>query len=248
MKKINKFKLIKLSIEDEFIFKYGNCNGNWLYIPELKKGNKFYYAIKLDDEIIKSGDIIENNLPDYCTPDYKKPIKKYEFIDYYEAKYCSIKKAIDIISKNNNIVNRIEIINDLIEKSIKFNNEKIELITEKLINDNTFKKLENKLGCLLYSICEENNITLECQKYINYDENKKYFIDYYIPEINLAIEMDEYYHKFNKENDKYREDNIVEYLECRFYRIKENKKNKLNFEEIKKDLSIYIKYLCIKLL
>ena len=51
-----------------------------------------------------------------------------------------------------------------------------------------------------------------------------YFIDGYIPELNLAIEIDEKYHNSGKqlEKDKYREEEIKKCLNCDFLRIKDN--------------------------
>lgn len=48
----------------------------------------------------------------------------------------------------------------------------------------------------------------------------KYFIDWYIPELKLAIEYDECHHVYNK-NDKARQDEIERELGCRFIRYKE---------------------------
>ena len=51
--------------------------------------------------------------------------------------------------------------------------------------------------------------------------NGKYFIDWYIPELNIAIEYDEYYHKNNKKADNERQEEIEKELGCRFLRYKE---------------------------
>ena len=48
-----------------------------------------------------------------------------------------------------------------------------------------------------------------------------YFLDGYIPEINLAIEVDEKYHKNQKEKDIQREEFIKQKLGCQFLRIKD---------------------------
>lgn len=49
---------------------------------------------------------------------------------------------------------------------------------------------------------------------------KDYFIDWYIPELNLAIELDEKHHKKNIERDKIREKKIKNELNCKFVRYK----------------------------
>ena len=49
---------------------------------------------------------------------------------------------------------------------------------------------------------------------------KNYFIDWYIPELNLAIELDEKHHKSNIERDRIRQKNIENELNCKFIRYK----------------------------
>lgn len=49
----------------------------------------------------------------------------------------------------------------------------------------------------------------------------KYRIDWYIPELDLAIEYDEEHHKFNKEEDEARQKEIEKELGCKFLRYKE---------------------------
>lgn len=51
-----------------------------------------------------------------------------------------------------------------------------------------------------------------------------YFLDGYIPEINLSIEVDEKYHENQKEKDLEREEFIIAKLGCRFMRIKDYNK------------------------
>lgn len=46
-----------------------------------------------------------------------------------------------------------------------------------------------------------------------------YYLDGYIPELNWAIEVDEYYHKNRKEKDTAREEFIKQKLGCEFIRI-----------------------------
>jgi very-short-patch-repair endonuclease len=49
----------------------------------------------------------------------------------------------------------------------------------------------------------------------------KYNIDLYFPKYKLAIEFDEFKHKFTQKQDKLRQDYIISKLNCRFERIKE---------------------------
>jgi very-short-patch-repair endonuclease len=72
---------------------------------------------------------------------------------------------------------------------------------------------------------------------------KKYWVDYYEPNLNIVIEWDEKEHNYpkNKEKDKIRQQEIINYLNCSFYRIEEKtldviKVNKNGTEErYKKD-------------
>ena len=66
-------------------------------------------------------------------------------------------------------------------------------------------ELELSLGCKIirqYSICG-------------------YWLDGYIPELNLAIEVDEKYHLKRKEKDKIKENIIKKKLNCNFLRIED---------------------------
>lgn len=47
-----------------------------------------------------------------------------------------------------------------------------------------------------------------------------YKLDFYIHKLNLAIEYDEEYHKYKKEDDKLREEEIKKELGCTFIRVK----------------------------
>jgi very-short-patch-repair endonuclease len=50
---------------------------------------------------------------------------------------------------------------------------------------------------------------------------KNYKLDFYIPKFNLAIEFDEKHHKYQKEEDKKRENEIKDILNCKFVRVSE---------------------------
>ena len=50
----------------------------------------------------------------------------------------------------------------------------------------------------------------------------KYNIDLYFPKYKLAIEFDEFRHKFTQKQDKLRQEYIISKLNCRFERIKED--------------------------
>jgi very-short-patch-repair endonuclease len=66
----------------------------------------------------------------------------------------------------------------------------------------------------------------ELEKLFNYKiirqkEVEGYFLDGYIPELNLCIEVDEYAHKHKIEKDKLRENIIQKKLNCKFLRIED---------------------------
>lgn len=52
-----------------------------------------------------------------------------------------------------------------------------------------------------------------------------YSLDYYEPNLNIVIEFDEDFHKFQSEKDQIRQNKITEKLGCKFYRINENEKH-----------------------
>jgi hypothetical protein len=49
-----------------------------------------------------------------------------------------------------------------------------------------------------------------------------YWVDYYEPTLNLVIEYDEKWHNKQKDRDAIRQQEIEQYLHCRFYRIRES--------------------------
>jgi uncharacterized protein with PIN domain len=60
--------------------------------------------------------------------------------------------------------------------------------------------------------------SIECQYPV-----LNYFVDFYIPELNLVIEYDEYYHKTQLEYDALREEKIKKELDCDIIRIDDKK-------------------------
>ncbi|WP_352419451.1 DUF559 domain-containing protein [Proteiniborus sp.] len=76
------------------------------------------------------------------------------------------------------------------------------------IKERNFKEILEKA---LYGI-----VSFEYQYRIN-----GYIIDFYFPEIDLCVEYDEHYHKYQLNKDKLREESIKKYLECDFLRVNE---------------------------
>jgi very-short-patch-repair endonuclease len=90
-----------------------------------------------------------------------------------------------------------------------------------------FKYIENNLG-IVYPIIGKNEkkILDKLEIDLGYIIIRQYkvscfHLDGYIPEINLAIEVDEEYHKKQKDKDIAREEFIKQKLGCQFLRIKE---------------------------
>lgn len=93
---------------------------------------------------------------------------------------------------------------------------------ERFIHLNTktsHKRLESMvLYALHYSL---RDVLIHSQHAVVVDgRNKPYYIDAYLPDLNLAIEVDEPHHKKQLEEDTIREREIMEKIGCRFIRIK----------------------------
>jgi len=64
-----------------------------------------------------------------------------------------------------------------------------------------------------------NNFFSDCEVFSQFPVlDGKYRIDWYIPELKLAIEFDEFHHNGQEEDDKQRQSEIEKELECRFAR------------------------------
>lgn len=68
----------------------------------------------------------------------------------------------------------------------------------------------------LFEILSPMHIDIECQKDMF---DGKYKIDFYIPKYNLAIEYDEEQHQSHQTQDKIREFEIKQELNCKFIRL-----------------------------
>lgn len=62
----------------------------------------------------------------------------------------------------------------------------------------------------------------------------KYKIDWYIPELKLAVEYDELAHETNQEADKARQEKIEKLLGCRFIRYSQKMENLHHQKEVNK--------------
>lgn len=100
-----------------------------------------------------------------------------------------------------------------------------------------FDKLNNKLkwnGKHAF-----NNITKMEHKELGY------LLDYYEPNLNLIIEWDEERHYYKngilKENDIKRQNNLINKLNCYFYRIREKTKDVYKIDNLSEDFTSIIK-------
>lgn len=118
-------------------------------------------------------------------------------------KHYSLETLFDISMRCNNIGN----FNDM----IKHLNKKYDVNLDfqvRPIKEKNFKEILEKA---LHGI-----VSFEYQYRIN-----GYIIDFYFPEIDLCVEYDEHYHKYQLNKDKLREKSIKKYLECDFLRVNE---------------------------
>lgn len=91
----------------------------------------------------------------------------------------------------------------------------------------------NKEACKIFDEIN-NQLGWTGRHALNGGEQKvlKYWVDYYEPNLNLIIEYDERHHRFQKEKDLHRQDEIIQYLGCKFYRIHEGQ----NWREVINEL------------
>jgi hypothetical protein len=77
-----------------------------------------------------------------------------------------------------------------------------------------------------------------------------YLLDYYEPNLNLVIEWDEERHYYRdgslKEKDLIRQKNLINHLNCKFYRIREKTYDVYKYDNLPEDLTKVIKNILIK--
>lgn len=123
-------------------------------------------------------------------------------------KHYPLETLFDISMRCNNLDNFNDIIKHLNKKHDVNLDFQVRPIKEK-----NFKEILEKT---LYDI-----ISFEYQYRIN-----SYIIDFYFPEIDLCVEYDEHYHKYQLNKDKLREESIKKSLECDFLRVNEGEELK----------------------
>jgi len=104
---------------------------------------------------------------------------------------------------------------------------KLDEISKRNIRIGRFEYIKKTYGILFPSIGHnEKQILDNLEKKLGYKILRQYLIegywlDGYIPELNLAIEIDEHYHKKYEERDLIRQEIIENKLGCKFIRIKD---------------------------
>lgn len=93
-----------------------------------------------------------------------------------------------------------------------------ELLTNKYKHSLRSSRFETKIGNEIIDYCNQLNLHIIPQHEVL---NGKYRIDFYIKSLNIAIEYDEYEHKYNTDKDIIRESEIKEKIGCDFIRISE---------------------------
>lgn len=123
------------------------------------------------------------------------------------------------------------------------------LISENLIN-NKFEIIETKKEIefinALDKVLKSFNIKGEKQYIVKNDKGYNYRIDYYIPNLNIAIEYDENGHaNYTYEQQEYRQAYIENKLGCKFIRVSDKNSNEYNicycYCNMRNELHNYIK-------
>lgn len=148
-----------------------------------------------------------------------------EISDKYNKAHKDVLEAIRSIIKRNPELSDHFKINHYIASNGKRNPKYIIDNVGKEILDNKFK-YNTRSARFEYKF--ENELR-DCVQEIGYEVltqysvcKNKYRIDFYIPEIKLAIEYDEDTHRFKNQLDKNRQEEISDTIDCSFIRIKED--------------------------
>lgn len=176
------------------------------------KPNRYWKGKKRDEltknKISLSTTKLKNNICIIC---------KKEFHPHYQNQKCCSLKCRDIILSNQRKGNWNKKYKEESKKKMRLS--RINYI-QKCYNNNlpihpTIGKNEN---IILNRVEQELNYKIIRQYFID-----GYWVDGYIPELKLVIEVDEKAHEKKKQRDIQRENYIKQKLNCRFIRIKDYK-------------------------
>jgi very-short-patch-repair endonuclease/biotin operon repressor len=140
----------------------------------------------------------------------KQALSQIEFKKLYRVTLCGLDSRLKLIPESDvlRLIHKSQKVTEKEKKHIVsfFDFAKTEIfISRKEIEFG--KELENFIKTIY-------NLEVETQYFV-----KNYRLDFYISELNLAIEFDEKYHKYQKEEDKKRENKIKNILNCEFVRV-----------------------------
>ena len=82
------------------------------------------------------------------------------------------------------------------------------------------KKYEFYVVSRIIHLLNDTEIQFTTQQVVRKNDGRRYLIDLYFPQFQLAVEVDESYHLSNEEADRVREREIVAYTDVEFFRIK----------------------------
>jgi very-short-patch-repair endonuclease len=170
------------------------------------------FSEKLSDDIVKSLTI--NGRKDCVTYFIKKNFR--ENIDYFINITDKIK---NYGGQNEKIYMLTKDTMELVKSSYNLKHRYV-----KSINDTNIKNIVMTIeNSTIGFIC--NALKFMPIKTLRQYKCGTYYIDLYIPELNLCIECDEFGHdQYCKENEKMRQDEIEEKLKCKFIRFNPNEK------------------------
>ena len=161
-------------------------------------------------EILNEHNIIETNRNDFIRNfnNASNIVFNKQYVEFFITNDYSVK-----IANGKTLLFPIEVI---IEIGIRLKNSPIAI------------KLQEALG--VFHIRKEINFSEHLKLYLNelgYSVITQYSvlnyrIDFYLPEVNIAIEFDEFEHKYRYKQDLSRQLEIEEYLKCKFIRIHED--------------------------
>ena len=137
------------------------------------------------------------------------------------------KKHRDITRSIQELIKRCPEIKTYFIENTYINNQNYQTYFQYLISEDGVEFLLNKYKFKINSRRPEISFGEELKDYLNelnysvitQKSVLKYRIDFYIPELNIAIEYDEEQHKYNTEKDNKRQNEIQNILKCKFIRI-----------------------------
>ena len=240
---------IKRKKKESCLKKYGVDNPSQIYNIKIKKKKTCLKNYGVENP--NQSKIIQDKSKETCKEKYG--VLSYSQTDDFKIKYkktCLERFGVDNIFKSKKTIHNIQKKRQLtcIEKYGVDNYAKTPEF-RRLARKNILIQIANQKnnGMPIYPLIgrNEKDFLDELQKHCKYNIIRQYpvigyFVDGYIKELNIVIELDEKWHdilKWYKEHDPIRENDIHEYIDCIFFRVKEedwlNDKSKIinKFEE-----------------